>query len=193
MIVSILWFVLIFLPAVFFHLSQMVLTLIDYQIAALLYPSKLQFDTVDDSEFLIGIPEIVKAAMQRLYFLSSVMVAWSALSTYTSLANPHSLRHCSRKPTNLTAVSLGAIGFPGPVVIHLFFQGDESPVYCDSLEDKGNCIWGLTGVGRIDSASEFLPSDPPCSHFCLHPCGCHHMLLPVEIRKISPDAFPLSP
>ena len=144
MIVPILWFVLIFLPAVFFHLSQMVLTLIDYQIAALLYPSKLQFDTVDDLRISYRHPRNCKRQpCRRLYFLSSVMVAWSALSTYTSLANPHSLRHCSRKPTNLTAVSLGAIGVSrSAVVIHLFFQGDESPVYCDSLEDQGNCIWG---------------------------------------------------
>ena len=42
--------------------------------------------------------------------LSSVMVAWSAESMNTSLANPHSFRQRSRNSTNFTAVSEGASG-----------------------------------------------------------------------------------
>ncbi len=68
MVIPVLGLVFLIVPTVPVQLGKMLHTGIHYQVTPLLYPAQLQVDTVDDSQLLVRIPEVIQTALKPLVF-----------------------------------------------------------------------------------------------------------------------------
>ena len=144
----------------------MLRAIIYHQIAVLLDPAKLQLDAVQNSQFLIRIPEIVKTAMQPLILFQL------RHSCLVGIVNINVLGKAPLLPALLQKINefyhrvtwCNRI-FQVCVVVNLLSQRDQTSVRCNALEKHRDRIRRLTGICRIHSAGKLLPLDPSRFHF----------------------------